>query len=74
MAAGKDRILRLQDRVEALESELTEAKTSLETFKVYNCSALSRIVSLQICILITLGTDHDWAFMRRSVAFVTAAH
>ena len=34
VTAGKERILRLQDRVQAMESELVAATTSLETFKV----------------------------------------
>ena len=34
MAAGKERILRLRDQVEALEAQLVDARSSLATFKV----------------------------------------
>ncbi len=34
VAAGKERILRLREQVEALEAQLVDARSSLATFKV----------------------------------------
>ena len=34
VASGKERILRLQEHVEALNAQLSDAKSSLTTFKV----------------------------------------
>ncbi len=63
VTAGKERILRLQERVEALESELVAARTSLETFKVADHPTMP----YKLCVPSTCTRHLPWQASSQSV-------